>query len=477
MASTEKFLAHVKLQTFATLMHEGVHLVTEGLWDAPKALLTTLALHATQKHIVILTSRERHLFDDFFYFSGQDPLEFPAWETLPSEEVPPSPDIVGERYRVLRAIQESTTPQVILTNLHAVLQKLLSPKRLQNMHLILKEKSEVPFTELPQVLAEMGYHRKSVAADKGEFAVRGGIIDLYPVNSPDPFRIEFWEDEIVSIRKYDPISQTSVGRVQEILVTPGEELELLTQESTLATLFDYLGTETLVVFDEPADLEEKYVALKQMACANGRTFISLEELLNAISSLQKLYFSEIALEDISPVKLIDRATNTVTFESCNHTLKASRWLHPFFPLFPSFCPPEHPIDDFSVDQFLQVLSQTPEKIETRFLYQNASEKSALQERLNKLEKPIEGIFEKGYLSSGFFLQEPSLALVPMTEITHRYKIRRQKQRTHYHTLPVEMLSISPGEAVVHMNNGIGRYLGIEKRPNHLGVETEFMLLE
>lgn len=473
------YLNNPQLSEWSAKVKSGTDLVAEGLWNAPKALLATLARQAAHKHVVVITSgsSESRMFDDCSYFAGEPPLEFPAWETLPSEEIPPSPDIVGERYRILRTLEQSKEPQLIFTTLQAALQKLLPPQKLKNMHLVMKEKGEVPFDTLPDVLAQMGYHRKPVAADKGEFAVRGGIIDLFPVNSPDPFRIEFWGDEISSIRKYDPISQTSVGRVQEILVTPGEELELLATSERLATLFDYLGPHTLVVFDEIAQIEDKYVAIKSMAGATARTFTSLEDLFTALKNVQKLYFTETPLEEISEVRWIDKTARTVSFEAFNEELTASRWHSPFFPLFAAFCPPEHSLDDFSSDQFLSALAETAEPVSFRFICQNESEKSGLKERLAKLPKPIVAEFERGYLSSGFYIKEPSLALIPMTELTHRYKVRRQKQRTHYHTLPVEMLSITPGEAVVHMNSGIGRYLGIERRPNHLGVDTEFMVLE
>lgn len=478
MDRAKAFLTYAKLRDFQEKIAETKDLVIEDLWDCPKALLASLAVEKSGKHLVILSgdSRESRLFDDLLYFTGQKPLEFPAWESLPSEEIPPSPDVVGERYNVLRQIQESPSPQIIFTSPQAVLQKLLPPKKLQNLHLVLKTGSEVPFDELPHVLAEMGYHRKAVAADKGEFAVRGGIIDLYPVNSPDPFRIEFWENEIASIRKYDPISQGSVGKVEEIVITPGEELELLAQSEELATLFDYLPQDTLVLFDHLAHLEEKFVALKQMAGIQTRTFITLEALLEQIHGHQKLYFIETPLEDISQVRLLDKHLLLTEFEAFNHTFQACRWRHPFLPLFASFCPPGHDLEAFSPDDFLLVLSESKE-VKAQFVCQNISESNALKERLAQLPSPPSGSFETGYLSSGFFLPEGEFALIPMTELTHRYKVRRQKQRTHYHTLPVEMLSLTPGEAVVHMNSGIGRYIGIEKRKNHLGVDTEFMLVE
>lgn len=437
------------------LIHES--LLIEELWETPKALLLSRLLEKSGKNIVILTDDNR-LFDNFAFF-GHEPIEFPAWETLPSEEIPPSPDIVGERYKILQELANTQNARIICTNLQALLQKLVTPKRLLALHLPLHVKQEIPFDALPEHLALMGYHQKSIAADKGEFAVRGGILDIFPVNAPNPFRIEFWEDEIISIRKYDPVGQTSVGKVESITITPGEELELLAEEEELATFFDYLPN-SIVVFDDVTAIEDKYATLKGMMNKKLRTFCSFEEFWERVESFQKWYFVNEPIEELSEVQILGK--ETLRFEAFGKRVKSKRWYHPFKTIQESFSSSEE-------IPFFDLFKET--KPPALFVCQNEAEEKNVRQEVPEAQ------IQRGYLTSGFYIESPPFALIPMTELTGKFRIRRQKQRSHYHTLPLEMSSITPGEAVVHMHNGIGRFLGVEKRPNHLGIETEFMLLE
>lgn len=460
-------LDNPKLATFSTLIQTSDSVVVEGLWDTPKALLISLALKELGRDIVILTggSRESRLFDDFPFF-GIDPIEFPAWETLPHENVPPSPDIVGERYRVLQELMHSDQPRVIVTTLQAVLQKLLPKEKLRTLYLPLRVEQELPFDELPDHLELMGYVRKSIAADKGEFAVRGSILDIFPVSSPDPIRIEFWDDVITSMRTYDPLAQTSVKKITDIILTPGEESALLENQNELATLFDYLKKPPLIVMDEIADLEDKYATLKGMMNRELPTFASFQELWNRLSTSPKLYFTYDPLDALSP---IIRNGEKLGFEAFQMELEAQLWPSAFLTIRESFIPEGHEPVEFSPETLFESIEKTMPQVE--FVCQNESEIEYVRKHLK------DPTITKGYLSSGMYLGEPPTALIPMAELTGRLKVRRQKQRSHYHTLPVETLSLTPGEAVVHLHNGIGRFIGIEKRENHLGVQTEYMLLE
>ncbi len=130
------------------------------------------------------------------------------------------------------------------------MQRLIAPSVFQNLYLVLKSGKSPTFEHLIQQLVAMGYQRRPIASDKGEFAVRGGIIDVFPISSPDPYRLEFWGDDLESLRIYDPIGQKSIRLVEEIEISPGAGLESLNQFPLEASLLDYLGPQTLVIFDD-----------------------------------------------------------------------------------------------------------------------------------------------------------------------------------------------------------------------------------
>jgi len=476
-----------RLEEFGKWILAGKNLLIEELWDAPKALLLAKVRQLAKKNVVLITGKdhENRLLGDFPFFEDQEVIEFLSLESLPEEEEGHNPDITGQRYQVLHTLQDTKEPRIVLTSLQAALQKLAPPKDLKSLYLTIAKGQKITFGDLPYYLTEIGYEKCSVASDKGEFAMRGGIIDIFPVSSTDPFRLEFEEDSVESIRKYDPVSQISIEKVESILITPANEKELF-QEGSRGSLFDYLGPQTVVVFDDLLALEDKYVSLKPIL-ETSKAYYTLQELLKITSSFQKLYLTDSPLEELSEVRFLDKSGSNayaegapprlISFQAFGEELLAERWRHPFLPLLPSFCPPEIKLEEFSTEEFLKALLSCPFPI--YLLSASEAEELHFREKIRYLEPSSTKklFFERGYLSSGFLLKDSSSILLPMTELTHRYRIHRQKQRSHYHALPVESLSIAPGESIVHMNNGIGRFLSIEKRPNHLGIETEYMLVE
>lgn len=465
-------------------------LLIEELWNAPKALIAAIAQQATNKHVLILTGasqEEIRLYHDFAFFTDRPVVDFPSWETLPSESVPPSPDIVGERYQVLKKLMSSSEPHIILTSLQACLQRLIPPSVFQSLYLTLKPGQSPTFEHLIQQLVAMGYQRRPVASDKGEFAVRGGIIDVFPVSSPDPYRLEFWGDDLESLRIYDPVGQKSVRPIEQIDIPPGVELELLNQQPLQASILDYLGPQTLVIFDDLLALEDRYASLISMGGKN-RAFSSIEEFLDQLAPFQKILLTQRPVEELSEIQVHDAkktsfysqqtAFHHLSFQMFNREWKVKRWRHPFNTITGYLFAPEE--GEPSTEEILARLSHlTSSPCQLHFLCASEVEEANLHKRLldANVHLPKQTSYNIGYLSSGLVIEDINDILFPLTEITHRYKMRRQKLRSTYHTSPAETYDLLPGEMVVHLNNGIGRYLGMEKRPNHLGIPSEFFTIE
>ncbi len=132
---------------FEKALKEGGSFLVEGLWDSTKALMAAMALKATGKSILLITggTREDRLFDNLSYFCPTAPLEFPAWETLPGEEIPPSPDIIGKRFEALNALVQKREPSILLCPLSSLLQKVIPKEALTSLLHTWKKGSRVPF--------------------------------------------------------------------------------------------------------------------------------------------------------------------------------------------------------------------------------------------------------------------------------------------------------------------------------------------
>jgi len=486
----ENFLKSERIQAFDQALKQPDTLLIEELWNAPKALVAALAQQTTGKNVLTLTGssqEETRLFHDFALFTQRPVVDFPSWETMPSENIPPSPDIVGERYQVLKQILQSSEPHIIVTGLQACLQRLIVPSVFQQLNLTLRAGQSPTFDHLIQKLIEMGYQRRPVASDKGEFAVRGGIIDVFPVSSPDPFRLEFWGDDLESLRIYDPVGQKSVRAVEQVALSPGVELELLQQQTEQASILDYLGSNTLVIFDDLLALEDRYASLVSIGGKN-RAFSSIEEFLNRLDSFQKIFLSQKPIEELSEVHVLNRKNqsfysqqtifHSLSFQMFNRDWQVKRWRHPFNTVAGTLFDAEEG-EPSGEEIFARLPHLAGRNNELHFLCATELEKETLQKRISdaQMTLPAKTFYQLGYLSSGLVIEDIHYVLFPLTEITHRYKIRRQKLRSTYHTSPSETYDLAPGEMVVHLNNGIGRYLGMEKKPNHLGIPSEFFTIE
>ena len=480
-----------KIKTFSSIqaIEKAVEtersLLFESLWDGPKAVLSLLLLKHLKKNILIITGgeRETRLYDDLTFFSEKDVLSFPAWETLPGEEIIPSADIIGKRFEILNTLLKDSHPQIILTPLQGVLQKVCHPETLKNKQMTIKKGDEIPFDLLPEMLVDLGYVRTSIAADKGEFAIRGGIVDIFPLSSFNPFRIDFFDDEVDQIRTFDPISQKSIGKVEEIFIPPAAEHTLLTEEKRLATLLDYLGENTVIIFDDLLAIEDRYVALKDLPGACGPYFLSFSEFFKLSEKLQQIYCTKHPLESLTDTEGSEKIgrdfysgknpLQPVKFEIFDQKIETKRMQHAFRTIKDYFW------EEVDEDKRLEAILKESKDLSVIFIAASEAEEKAFKEKIDQtlLPLPKQREFKRGYLSSGFVLLDGPFVLLPYPELTKRYKVSRQKWRNTYHTPAAEFHALEKGDLVVHFHNGIGKFCGIEKQKNHRGEEEEFLLIE
>ena len=303
-----EFLKHQTLTSFQATLQKENSLLIEELNDSAKGLLIALALKQ-KRQILCLSGRskeESHLFHNLPFFTDEEVIEFPSWETLPSEEIPPSPDIIGERYRILWQFAKENKPLVVLCNLQAALQKVLPKKTLESYTLNITVGEEISFDDLKDHLSIVGYQERPLAVDKGEFAIRNGILDIFPVSSTDPIRLTLLEDKIKSIRRYNPISQISQISLKSVFIPPALEKELLKEESELSSLIEYFDT-PLIIFDDLLALEERFISLEKF---HSFSFMNITEFLKETAKLSTIYLTKKKISNFTKNPLKLKAFNT-----------------------------------------------------------------------------------------------------------------------------------------------------------------------
>ncbi len=464
---------------FKKSFQEHPSIVVEKLNDFSKSLLLTYLHRELNLDILILSqgNRESKLADDLKFFHTKV-LEFPSWEALPEEGISPSMDIIGSRMEVLNEINHHKGAKIIIAPLQAVLQKVPAKKTLKKITIRLGD--ELNFSELDKTFSDLGYHKSKIVSDKGEFAIRGGIVDIFPVTALSPIRMEFFGDEITLMKRFDPMSQHSIEKIHDFellsCLERSDEQELY--------LIDYLNPKSLIVFDDPVLIEDAYVNLKKLIDSIGSKILNFEQFLEKSRLHAQLFFLENTVEEIGGRHAIEKIgrkhyidpeiTQKVHFELFHHDFNS----------FLVHCPFENLIDHYDITtqdleaQKIEISEKLSQDTKNKIFLVGSTELE-----IDTLKKYFsasvlarsESII--GYLSSGIVITDLELVVVSYAEFFQRFKITRKKLRNTYHTPLSDFHELSIGDYVVHLHSGIAKFLGIEKQKNHLGQESEFLILE
>ncbi len=407
------------------------------------------------------------------------PLFYPDWEMLPQEARLPHADIISDRLATLVALAgsaEGAAAPVLVANVTALLQKTLPVDELKKRIRTLRRGESLNPLDLIEWLEDQSYEAEAQVTDKGHVAMRGGIVDVWPLASPWPVRLEFFGNELESLRYFDPVTQVSREEVPQITIAPGGEIGLLKKEKglTAASLLEYLQSETIFLLCEPDLLDDQARRYQEQVGADDPLLLTWEQFQQEMSrrgltTILAGALDQPILEDVivDLVRLEKEAT--LDFQS----------LEVFRPMGEHR--PEPHIVEAQRQEFFQQLHRWLRQDYAVFLFcNNEGERQRFQEiwRGYGLGETGRLQLRLGALSRGFLCETAKLAVVTDAEIFGRYKVQRPRRLKSPHAassrslLDINFAELEEGDYVVHLQHGIGRYLGLKPMPEIGGAPGE-----
>ena len=212
---------------FATLQQPiGKYLSEYENLVAPAATHSLLCVSQNSPILIVTTSTRaaNELTEELISYEGSNGvINFPAWETLPHERLSPKSDTVTARFKALNSIKNSET-KFVVCSIRALLQPIIA-NDLENSQIKIKQSQSTKMLDLIEQLSKFGYTRSDLVEKRGDFAVRGGILDLFAPDQEHPIRIDFFGDEIDELSFFAISDQRSIEKIQsEIIIFPCREL-------------------------------------------------------------------------------------------------------------------------------------------------------------------------------------------------------------------------------------------------------------
>jgi len=458
----------------------------------------------------------------FFCEPGSYIEHFPAWETLPYDLFSPHPDIVSQRLRML-----STLPRlakgIVVVDLETALQRL-PPQTYVDGHAFDLSVGEVlDLAAFRDRLSGAGYVASSQVMAPGEFAVRGSIIDLFPMGSPAPYRIDLFDDEVETIRVFDPETQRSGERAQALRLLPAREFPLtadgiqnfkrrfrnrfpgdLTRMAlyrdiaegapppgieyylplffdATATLFDYLPGNTIVavetdeqgaaaqVFAEIASRhEQRGHDAERPILEPAEVFTPVDELVQRLSTLRRIELSRVELDPL---------TQSLPYQ--NFVTRAP----PALRIDPHADEPARELARFLNDFQGRVLIAAESAGRREMLLDILQHRNVRPQLVDSWSAFVEGGAQLGItvssLATGLVLTEPPLALIAEEQLfgeRARQERRRRRAERDPEKIIRDLTDLRPGSPVVHEDYGVGRFVSLATLDVG-GLKNEFLLLE
>ena len=450
-----------------------------GLVGSSRTLLAAWLFRKCSRPILYISpdqeSSEKDFIDFKTYLDNNAVALFPSWEIQPYEIRAPHAENVGDRLKVLYDLN-CGNKKVICAPAAALIEPTIEKEDLSKLALEIRKDDSIDSDQLADRLVNMGFVRRPMVEQLGDFAVRGGIIDVFPATAPEPVRIELFGDTVDSLRTFSVLTQRSLSRIDSAVILPLREIpadsgtietagELLTQEKAIAlhqalgpnhafdgleffrqlftddksSVLDFLAEETIVIKDDFDSIRNEIETMLEKASdrysdRSDYPFGSPDEIFISFDKM-KIRMEKYAGIGLSGLlKIEDDSINVRSL-------------------------PQEPFGSH-IKIFVEKLNEYQQQGYTSVVFcDGENQKIRLGELLGDYD--IEVPMEKSRISSGFGLPDITLWFLTDHEIFSRTRPRRKIRRFKEGIALSSYQSLKPGDYIVHIDYGIGKYRGLE----------------
>ena len=490
-----------------------------GLSESSKAYFVNSVYESFDKPVVIITHNDmeaKNLYEDLNLYTSNVSY-FPAKEVVFYNVDAISGDLRWARLRVIKEILERKKG-IVVTSIDSFASAYTPKKLFKDHKLSLKVGKEVSFEEISKVLVEGGYERVEIVEGKGEFSLRGGLLDVFPPDSVYPYRIELFGDEIESIRTFNVESQRSIDKVKTLKIFPAKEM--IVNENVIEEALNFMQSELEEVIKNSSD-KKRIEKIKTIVNRNmevfreTNTFETIDSYLPFLYKNSETFFDYldkymIVLDD--RVRTLGKLDSTYTEFNENYSIFLERG-----DILPSqsnlLIPKEKLISllEKRVDIVLEEISKNSESLNTDSKYEiRGASINHYQGQLDILiddilakkslgyrtvilsgtrprgerlvdtlrERGIESTYKDqideiqfgevvitfGNLLKGFECPEYKICVISDKEVfgEAKRKLKKTKRKTKGVSKIKSFAELKPGDYVVHANHGIGVYKGIKQ---------------
>jgi transcription-repair coupling factor (superfamily II helicase) len=451
----------------------------DGLIGSSRALLAAWLHLSTERTVLLITpdqeSAER-AYDDLLAFIGADRVDlFPSWEIHPYEIRAPHGENIGDRLESLHKLASGRS-LVICVPAAALMEPTMDRPTLSRMVIEINAGQTADPEDIKQRLTRMGFNRQPVVEQLGDFASRGGLIDIFPATSAEPVRVEFFGDQVESIRAFSVLTQRSLARQKRAVILPLRELAVdmeaveivsagLPQAQAIAlhdalgperlfdaleffrplfergrhSLIDYLPGDAVIIRDDPALIKEEIESVIEQAAQryeerNDYPFGKPNEIYFGFKEIQERLqnFTALNLQGLIKEDRVDIQIATSPQEPSGPHVKS----------------------------FADRLKAYHAQRQTAVIFCDGDgQKRRLGELLSEYNVGVH--IEPRRISGGFGLPDIGMWFLSDSDIFHRTAARRKTRRFREGIALTSYQALQPGDFVVHIDYGIGRYKRLE----------------